>query len=105
MDEGAMAVTTYKTWLIQQDDVSEDDILWLKGHNIQAIMPHREVREIVYGNQVYHYTGAVIRNFGAITTTKKQEDMLVLKYGNLALVNQVVSVGDPLGSISIGYSN
>lgn len=98
-----MGVVTYKTWLIRQDEVSEDDILWLEGHNIQAIMPHREVREIVYGNQVYHYTGAVIRNFGAITTTKKQEDMLMLKYGDSILLNQVVSVGDPLESISIGY--
>jgi hypothetical protein len=99
-----MAITTYKTWLIQQDIVHEDDILWLKGHNIPAIMPEYEVREITYGNQTWKYTGPLIKNFGAVTTTKKQEDMLVLKYGSCLLLNQVVAIDDGIPSVSIGYS-
>lgn len=99
-----MAITTYKTWLIQQDTVSEDDLLWLKGHDIAAILPEYEVQEIVYGNQVWKFTGAQIKNFGAVTTTKKQEDMLVLKYGTSLLLNQVMAIDDcGVPSVSIGY--
>jgi hypothetical protein len=97
-------ITTYKTWLIKQDIVNEDDILWLKGHNIQAIMPEWDVREIAYGNQTWKYTGPLIKNFGAITTTKKQEDMLVLKYGNTVQLNQVVAIDDFPPTVSIGYT-
>ncbi len=93
---------TYKTWIIYQDDVNQDDLIWLKAFGISPILPEHEVREITYGNQTWHATGVRIKNFGAVTTTKKQEEMLVLKYGNCLLLHQVATVDD-CPSVSVSY--
>jgi hypothetical protein len=76
----------YRTWIIAQETISEDDFKWLKAFDIPIRIdrPSQEFNtasgrtHTVYGKPMYTCD----------TTTDKQRDMLVLKYGNKAILLQ-----------------
>ena len=76
----------YRTWIIAQDKIEEDDFIWLKAFDIPIRIdrPSQEFdtingsKQVIYGKAMYTCD----------TTTDKQRDMLVLKYGNKAVLLQ-----------------
>jgi hypothetical protein len=78
---------TFRTWMLNSDYViGEDDFKWLKAFGIPIRIDKPEHtfdtvtgrQHTVYGKPVYTLD----------TTTDKQRDMVVLKYGNQALLMQ-----------------
>lgn len=76
----------YRTWIIAQEKIEDDDFKWLKAFDIPIRIdrPSHEfetlngTKQAIYGKTVYTCD----------TTTDKQRDMLVLKYGNNAVLIQ-----------------
>jgi hypothetical protein len=74
----------FRTWVIAQDDITEADFKWLKAFDIPIRIdrPSQDFAtasgrsHTVYGKAMYTCD----------TTTDKQRDMLVLKYGNNAIL-------------------
>jgi hypothetical protein len=74
----------YRTWIIAQDKIEEDDFKWLKAFDIPIRIdrPSHDFdtasgrTHTVYGKPLYTCD----------TTTDKQRDMLILKYGNKAIM-------------------
>ena len=76
----------YRTWIIKQDIIEKDDFLWLKAFDIPIRIDRPShtfdtaagTTHTVYGTTMYTCD----------TITDKQRDMLVLKYGNNAILVQ-----------------
>jgi hypothetical protein len=74
----------YRTWIIAQETISEDDFKWLKAFDIPIRIdkPSHDFNDMnggtksIYGKPLYTCD----------TTTDKQRDMLILKYGNNAIM-------------------
>jgi hypothetical protein len=76
----------YRTWMLTVESIGEADFLWLKGFDIPIRIDRpshtfdtiHNSKSTIYGKTVYTCD----------TTTDKQRDMLVLKYGNNAVLIQ-----------------
>jgi hypothetical protein len=76
----------YRTWMLVKEPLVEADFLWLKGFDISIrIEQPTHTFETMAGS-----THAVYgkRTVTLDTTTDKQRDMIVLKYGNDAVLIQ-----------------
>ena len=71
---------TFRTWILDRETVGEDDFLWLKAFNIPIRIdrPSHEFTTPIGGSHTVYGKPT----FTLDTTTNKQRDMLVLKYGN-----------------------
>lgn len=79
---------TVKTWVLTQNKLSENDIIWLKGLEVNTVV------EPLY-NTIHTYSGQHRVLSGVHieleTTCEKQETMLYLKFGNNLILKQVMS--------------
>lgn len=71
---------TFRTWSLQQDTVGEDDFKWLKAFDIPIRVDTPEKKFYTANGRAYTVYGKPLYTLD--TTTDKQRDMLVLKYGN-----------------------
>jgi hypothetical protein len=79
-------IMKYRTWILTVDSIEEDDFKWLKAFDIpiRVDAPQHSfdsangTTHTIYGKKMYTCD----------TTTDKQRDMLVLKYGNSAVLLQ-----------------
>lgn len=79
-------IITFRTWALMVDSVDESDFKWLKAFDIPIRIDRPEhtfdvstgASKTIYGKPT----------FTIDTTTDKQRDMVVLKYGNLAILIQ-----------------
>jgi hypothetical protein len=76
----------YRTWILTVDTVGEDDFKWLKAFEIPIRIeaPRHTFETSNGGTHTIHGK----RTITCDTTTDKQRDMLVLKYGNNAVLIQ-----------------
>lgn len=74
----------YRTWLLAVESVGEADFKWLKAFDmsIRIDQPSQEFDSI--GGRTHRVYGKPL--YTVDTTTDKQRDMLVLKYGNAAVL-------------------
>lgn len=77
----------YRTWIIAQDKIEEDDFKWLEAFDIPIRIDRPEhTFATSSGNSTHTIYGKPM--YTCDTTTDKQRDMLVLKYGNKAVLLQ-----------------
>jgi hypothetical protein len=74
----------YRTWLIAQEKIEEDDFKWLKAFDIPIRIDQPEQEFDSLGGRTHKISGKPL--YTCDTTTDKQRDMLVLKYGNNAVL-------------------
>lgn len=79
-------VKTFRTWALMIDSVGEDDFKWLHGFGIPVRVEKPEHTFDTVGGRTHTVYGKP--TFTIDTTTDKQRDMVVLKYGNLAVLIQ-----------------
>ena len=78
---------TFRTWMLLVDSVGEADFKWLKAFGIQIkIDQPSHTFDTINGKSTHTVTGKPAYTLD--TTTDKQRDMVVLKYGNQALLIQ-----------------
>jgi hypothetical protein len=88
---------TYKVWALTINQITSNDVLWLKGLGV-------DVKCEALTNQIYS-AGVVVSKYvtgykiDVITTCDKQETMLKLKYGDDLVAKSVIN------SISVPYEN
>lgn len=70
---------TFRTWILKQDVIGADDFKWLKAFDI-PITINQPTHEITTSNGSTRKLVAKAL-YTLDTTTDKQRDMLVLKYG------------------------
>ena len=88
---------TYKVWALAIDQVTDNDILWLKGLGVDVKYEPMTNKVYSAGHKVTEYvTGHKI---DVITTCEKQETMLQLKYGDDFVLKSVIK------SISVPYED
>ena len=75
----------YRTWLLLQETVDESDFKWLKAFDI-PIRVDQPTHTFDTMSGPRSITGKP--SYTLDTTTDKQRDMIVLKYGNSALLLQ-----------------
>ena len=77
---------TFRTWMLMVDSVDESDFLWLKAFDIPIRIEAPEHKfDTVNGAT---YTVYAKPTYTLDTQTDKQRDMIVLKYGNTAMLIQ-----------------
>lgn len=74
----------YRTWLITQESIGEADFKWLRAFDIPIRIDRPEQEFDSLGGTTHKIYGRVM--YTCDTTTDKQRDMLVLKYGNNAVL-------------------
>lgn len=74
----------YRTWLLTIDTVEKADFLWLKGFDIPIRIDAPEQEFDSLGGRSHKIYGKPM--YTCDTTTDKQRDMLILKYGNNAVL-------------------
>jgi hypothetical protein len=74
----------YRTWILAVDNISEADFKWLKGFDIPIRIDQPEQEFDSLGGRTHKVYGRAM--YTCDTTTDKQRDMLVLKYGNNAIL-------------------
>ena len=78
---------TFRTWMLLVDSVGEDDYIWLNAFDIKIRMEQpSHTFDTINGRTTHTVMGKP--TFTLDTTTNKQRDMIVLKYGNQALLIQ-----------------
>jgi len=78
---------TFRTWMLLVDAVDESDFKWLKAFDIPIrIEQPSHTFDTVNGKSMHTVMGKPAYTLD--TTTDKQRDMVVLKYGNQALLIQ-----------------
>lgn len=78
---------TFRTWMLLVDSVDESDFKWLKAFDIPIrIEQPTHTFDTVNGKSKHTVMGKP--TYTLDTTTDKQRDMVVLKYGNSALLIQ-----------------
>ena len=77
---------TFRTWKLLQETVGEDDFKWLKAFDIPIRIDRPEHTFSTSAGGTHTVYGKP--NYTLDTTTDKQRDMLVLKYGNNILLLQ-----------------
>ena len=85
---------TYKVWALAIDEVTDNDVLWLRGLGVEVKCEALTNRVYSAGFAVSQYvTGYKI---DVTTTCDKQEMMLKLKYGDdLVLKSEIKSISVP----------
>lgn len=83
----------YRTWILARETVGEDDFKWLKAFDIPIRVDAPEKKFDTNSGKTYTVYGKPLYTLD--TTTDKQRDMLVLKYGNdvVLLSEEVVLPG------------
>ncbi len=76
----------YRTWIIAQETMGEDDFKWLMAFDIPVRIDKPEQTFNTASGRQHTIYGKP--TFTCDTTTDKQRDMLVLKYGNKAVLIQ-----------------
>ena len=80
-----------RRWWINQDTFGEDDAKWMQAFEMQVHIDQPTHTFDTYGGQKKVITGKP--RIEVTTTTDKQRDMLMLKYGeNLLLIHQFVTL-------------
>lgn len=81
---------TYKVWALCQNQITDNDALWLRGLGVEVKCEALTNRVYSSGFTVSQYvTGYKI---DVITTCDRQETMLKLKYGDdLVLISEIKS--------------
>lgn len=80
----------YRTWVIKRETIEKDDFLWLKAFDIPIRVDQpSHTFDVIGGGKHSIYSKTM---FTCDTTTNKQRDMLVLKYGNDAVLIQEETV-------------
>lgn len=79
-------VKTYRTWILAIDNIGEADFKWLHAFDIPVRIEAPEHKFDKQGGGTYMVYGK--KTFTCDTMTDKQRDMLVLKYGNDAVLIQ-----------------
>ena len=74
----------YRTWLLARETVGEDDFKWLNAFNIPIRIDAPAHEFDSFGGTTHKVYGKPLYTMD--TTTDKQRDMLVLKYGNDAVL-------------------
>lgn len=84
----------YRSWLLAVETITEADFKWLKAFDIPIRIDRPEQEFDSYGGQTHKVYGKPM--YTVDTTTDKQRDMLVLKYGRDAILlsDIVVSPGE-----------
>lgn len=91
---------TFRTWILAQDTIGEDDFKWLKAFNI-LIRIDRPTHTFDTMNGSTH-TVAGKPLYTLDTTTDKQRDMLVLKYGtNVVLLMEEVVLPNSMSTCKL----
>lgn len=75
----------YRTWMLMVDSVGEADFKWLKAFDISIRIERPSHTVNVIGQSVEVMDKPI---YTLDTTTDKQRDMIMLKYGNQALLIQ-----------------
>jgi len=78
---------TFRTWMLIKEDINESDFLWLKAFDIpiRIEQPTHDF-EVIGGGTHKKVYGK--RTITLESTTDKQRNMIVLKYGNDAVLIQ-----------------
>ena len=77
----------YRTWMLMVDSVGEADFKWLKAFDIPIRIEQPEhTFDTVNGKSTHTVYGKP--KYTLDTTTDKQRDMVMLKYGNQAMLIQ-----------------
>ena len=77
----------YRTWMLMVDSVDESDFKWLKAFDIPIrIEQPSHTFDTINGKSTHTVMGKP--TYTLDTTTDKQRDMIVLKYGNQVLLIQ-----------------
>lgn len=74
------------TWALLVDSITESDFIWLKSLDIPIRIDRPEHTFDVMGGGTHKVSGKA--SYSVETTTDKQRSMLLLKYGNLAMLIQ-----------------
>jgi len=77
---------TFRTWVLLVDSVGEADFLWLKAFDIPIRIDRPTHTFETIGGGTHTIAGK--STYTLDTTTDKQRNMLVLKYGNSAMLIQ-----------------
>lgn len=85
----------HRTWILFQDSIDAADFKWLNGLSIPITVEQNPI-EINSNGVNYQVAGRAV--YSLDTTTDKQRDMLVLKYGDSVLLVQEETVAP--GTIS-----
>ena len=79
-------IKTYRTWILAVDNIGEADFKWLTAFDIPVRIEAPEHKfDTTNGGT---YTVYAKKTITCDTTTDKQRDMLILKYGNDAVLIQ-----------------
>ena len=76
--------TCYRTWLLLQDTLDRADYLWLDGLGVTLNLDQPTHTFETLGGGTHTIAGK--RTIRLESTTDKQRDMIVLKYGNTAVL-------------------
>ena len=76
----------YRTWMLLQETVDESDFKWLKAFDIPIRVDAPEHSFTTLSGGAHTVRGKP--TYTLDTTTDKQRDMLVLKYGNSIMLLQ-----------------
>jgi hypothetical protein len=77
---------TYRVWMLVKEDINEADFIWLKAFNIPIRIDQPTHTFETMGGGRHAVVGK--RTVTLETTTDKQRNMIVLKYGNDAVLIQ-----------------
>ena len=77
---------TFRTWMLIKEDINESDFLWLKAFDIPIRIEQPTHDFEVIGGGTHKVYGK--RTITLESTTDKQRNMIVLKYGNDAVLIQ-----------------
>lgn len=91
---------TFRTWMLMVDSVDESDFLWLKAFDIHIRIEQPEhTFDTVNGKSMHTVYGKPAYTLD--TQTDKQRDMIVLKYGNTAmLIQEEILLGQGMCTLS-----
>ena len=76
----------YRTWLLVQDAIDESDFKWLKAFDIPIRIDNPTQAFSTVNDGIWLLADKPA--YTVDTTTDKQRDMIVLKYGNSAVLIQ-----------------
>jgi hypothetical protein len=79
-------IKTYRTWILTVDNIGEADFKWLTAFNIPVRIEAPEHEFSTSNGGKHRIYGK--KTITCDTTTDKQRDMLILKYGNDAVLIQ-----------------
>jgi hypothetical protein len=76
----------FRTWMLTKEELNQSDFLWLHGFGISIRVEQPTHTFDTIGGRTHSVYGK--RTVTLDSTTDKQRDMIVLKYGNEAVLMQ-----------------